>query len=80
VNLKAMLVAVWLVVGPPCSGQVLSKVHDKERHHGLPGWGLGLGFKSTPHKISVVLKLQQQEGHGPKMGSIFIEEKEEDHV
>jgi hypothetical protein len=62
------------------SGQVLSKVQDKERYPGLPGWGLGFGLTSAPHKNSPVLKPQQQGGQGPKMGSIVVGEKEEDHI
>jgi len=47
------------------AGQVSNKVPHNERYAGPPGWGLGMGLPSLPHKNC--LKPWQWGGHGPKM-------------
>lgn len=46
--------------------QVLSKVPHKERYAGPPGWGMGMGLESLPHKNSIVSNSGNREAMAPK--------------
>ena len=58
--------------------QVLSKLTDKERHPGTPGWGLGVELTSPPRKNSVVSEHQWRDGHGTETYRSAVEEEEEE--
>jgi hypothetical protein len=51
------------------SGQVLSKVLDKDRNPGPPEWGLAVRLKTN------LVKTQMSENPGPKSGRGGGEEK-----
>ena len=58
------------------AGQILKKMPDKEKYPGPPGLNLGVGLTFSTRKRSIVSKLQQSGGHGPKTGRNPIEEGE----
>lgn len=67
-NSKAMPPAAQLPVEAP--------IHNKQRRHVSPDWGLGVGLTFLPSKSSTVSKLRQLGVQGPRRTEAPDEEEE----